>query len=56
MGVIFSLLLSLFLNIHNPEKLKKDFLICFSLYCSHLPLDYISVEVGLHLVYFSYGL
>jgi inner membrane protein len=44
MGVIFSLFLSFFLNIHNTKNLKKEFLICFSLYCSHLLLDYISVD------------
>ena len=44
MGAIFSLLLASLLNIGDTEKLNKDFFLFFSLYCSHLLLDYISYD------------
>ena len=44
MGAIFSLLLALLLNIGDTENLNKDFFLFFSLYCSHLLLDYISYD------------
>jgi len=44
MGAIFSLLLASLLNIGDTKSLNKDFLLFFSLYCSHLLLDYISYD------------
>jgi len=44
MAAIFSLFLSSLLNIGDSENLNKDFFLFFSLYCSHLLLDYISYD------------
>lgn len=43
-AVLSSCLLAAILNYKGIKNLKKGFLLCFGLYCSHLFLDYISVD------------
>ncbi len=43
-GALFSIILALILNYKVSVHIKKDFLIYFSIYCSHLFLDYISLD------------
>lgn len=43
-AVLCSCLIAAVLKYKGSKNLKKGFLLCFSLYCSHLFLDYISID------------